>query len=217
MESPPQKPKQVGGKSGGDVGRRRRQQNSIYYARFMADSSRVFVWLKAEQTAATYQRATPTNPPPPPLKWIAVYGREQSLSSWAVGQLGRCPADRSNYKCLLIKFHGSLGGWRERTCEAQSSNHHVIYLCICPPVSQSVSQPTQPPARQDEGCEGAMSEKRWSPRAIDTALRQTGWQGTQDAGRRPWPWIWIWRSNRPLKPVSHYLIVSLSNFSAISQ
>jgi len=50
------------------------------------------------------------------------------------------------------------------------------------PTSQSVSQPTQPPARQDEGCEGAMSEKRWSPRAIDTALRQTGWQGTQDAG-----------------------------------
>lgn len=86
MESPPQKPKQVGGKSGGDVGRRRRQQNSIYYARFMADSSRVFVWLKAEQTAATYQRATPTNPPPSPLEMNrCLWARAElvQLGSWA--------------------------------------------------------------------------------------------------------------------------------------
>lgn len=86
MESPPQKPKQVGGKSGGDVGRRRRQQNSIYYARFMADSSRVFVWLKAEQTAATYQRATPTNPPPlPPWNESLFMGESRACP---VGQLG---------------------------------------------------------------------------------------------------------------------------------
>ncbi|EDX16477.1 GD24588 [Drosophila simulans] len=66
-----------------------------------------------------------------------------------------------------------------KACEEQSSNHHVIYLCICPPASQPASQPNHQTARTKDEGRGARDEKRWSPRAIDTALRQTGWQGNR--------------------------------------
>lgn len=74
---------------------------------------------------------------------------------------------------------------------------------------QSVSQPANPttstPGRRMRRGDERKTVVTAGHRHRIKANRMAG-----NTGRRPWPWIWIWRSNRPLKPVSHYLIVSLS-------